>query len=746
MRNSKRDTGVQLESPFLDEQMVGAGPGPGVTDQLESGDDEGTFTEEEQAEGEGPLEELEADEPAEMEAAWEAGRYGAESEDREPEVSEACEEELEGGDDGAEAEWEDSEDRADTASEFETAHPGDVDEAPALPVFESAGGAARASRIAAKLQEQAGIIATSVALSGLGSGLKYENNFADAVYWQMHPERVRQRIAKTDPSYARLRRDWLDARDLLIRPLYGAIRSGVDLGRNPLPVSQLAPKSVPTAAEIVRICRLSGEEVAGRCQAVRQNTPDDCELQRIRGEAACLERILQRKKGKLRLHAEVSAASPSFGRLLTESVSDHQETTRGGELDDRQTSVPSDRERSVTGAVEEPIERGLATETEGGGDTNQAEWDDEAQTPTAPITVAELMNRLTTLVFWARNPKMKGLKLKPGSKPAAEWNRIRDREIAEALHHGSPEFRIAQLIFFARHPEVRGAFKALPLDEQKRLQQEFDNIRRTDVAPWLSVQIKRGRVNSRTIVVADLGPFNALPRRVRTRAGAEIAQAFGFMNGKEPIRVAFLEPARFPESFNLSDAVVSVTDSHAAVYLNQAIRQQAKNIKRSVTALGAKVTVDDSRRGDVPDRLGLASNGKVVVKVPRLGVVAIPQMASVVDLSEVISYINDEHLGNKQEKIPQDWKRHRWTEAQQDLVGRTLGRAMAHEARHLFLAGHAAAGLGSASANLFADSAPFSRADQIEIAAAIRTFERQQGRATVATSFAAADRAGDFPF
>ena len=692
MSNSKRTIGADLESPFLDEQIIGSGPSSDATDQLESADDEATFDEEEQAESQDAAL-LEEAEQGETETE-EAEQY-ADSEDR------AANRRGRYSDEGAEADWEDLEDTADAGTEFET-------------------GASRASRIAAKLQEQAGIIATSVKLTGLGEGLKHENDFADAVYWQMHPERVRQRIAKTDPAYARLRRDWLDARDLLIRPVYGAIRSGVDLGRNPLPVSQLAPKSLPTSSEILRICRLYGEDVAGRCKEVRKTAPDDCELQRIRGEAACLERILQRKKGGRRLQREVSAASPRFERLSIESAPDHQETIQGPDQ--------------------------LANEPEVTGDADETEWEHEAQTPTEPVTVAELLNRLTTVVFWARNPKLKGLKLKSGSKPAAEWSRIRDREIAQALHHDSPQFRIAQLIFFARHPEVRGAFNARSVDEQKRFQLEFDEIRRTDVTPWLSIQIKRGLVNSRTIVVADRDPFNALPGRVRTRAGAEIARAFGFMNGKQPIRVAFLEPARFPESFNLSDAVVSVTGSHAVVYLNQAIRQQAKNIRRSVMALGAKVTVDDSRRADVPDRLGLASNRKVVVTVPRLGVVAIPYMASVVDLSEVISYINDEYLGNKEGKISQDWKKHRWTEKQQDLVGRTLGRAMAHEARHLFVKGHADAGLGSESANLFADSAPFSKADRIEIAAAIRMFERQQGRATVATSFAAADRAGDFPF
>ena len=45
MRSSKRTIGADLESPFLDEQMVGTDSGSGVTDRLESGNDEYAVTE-----------------------------------------------------------------------------------------------------------------------------------------------------------------------------------------------------------------------------------------------------------------------------------------------------------------------------------------------------------------------------------------------------------------------------------------------------------------------------------------------------------------------------------------------------------------------------------------------------------------------------------------------------------------------------------------------------------------------------
>ena len=120
MRNSKRTIGADLLSPFLDEQIVGTDSGSGVTDRLESGDDEYPVTEQEQAEGEdAPLDESAADEPLETEAAEEEG-YAAESADQEPLVSEACEEETEGRDVRAAASWEYQEQTIEAPTESET--------------------------------------------------------------------------------------------------------------------------------------------------------------------------------------------------------------------------------------------------------------------------------------------------------------------------------------------------------------------------------------------------------------------------------------------------------------------------------------------------------------------------------------------------------------------------------------------------------------------------------------------------
>ena len=378
----------------------------------------------------------------------------------------------------------------------------------------------------------------------------------------------------------------------------------------------------------------------------------------------------------------------------------------------------------------------------------EVEWEHDVQPPTTPITVADLANSLTNLVFWARHPNQQGKKLKPNTKEANEWTQLLRDQVSSSLHNHSTEFSIAQLIFFARHPDVQGRFRQLPNDEQRKLQTEFDAIRAKEVRPWLGVQIARGRVNSRTIFVVDNDAFKTLPMRTRTRAGAEIAELFSFVGDKEPrapIKVIFLEPARFPESFNLSDAVVSVTDTIASAFVNLAMRQQTKNINRAIREFRGRVKLDDAQRvSAVPDRLGMASSRKLALNIGGIGRAAIPQMVSVVLLKDMVSFLNEEHISSQKDKLVADSKK--WSEQQQELVGIALGRAMAHEARHLYIPAHAAAGLGSDAAPLFGTAPGFSKPDQTNILTAIRQFEGQQGTATVITTFAAADRAGDFPF
>ena len=135
--------------------------------------------------------------------------------------------------------------------------------------------------------------------------------------------------------------------------------------------------------------------------------------------------------------------------------------------------------------------------------------------------------------------------------------------------------------------------------------------------------------------------------------------------------------------------------------------------------------------------------------------VAVPLMASAVQVNELIDYLNKEYVpgdfrdghSTKKNDIPKD--KAMWTVQQKELVGIALGRAMAHEVRHLYVRNpvHAADGLGSESARLFGrDVVTFSTADKTNIVSAISTLEGQQSTRAVAGSYAAAERTLDFPF
>lgn len=385
------------------------------------------------------------------------------------------------------------------------------------------------------------------------------------------------------------------------------------------------------------------------------------------------------------------------------------------------------------------------------------------------ITVAKLAGRLTNLVFFARHPDLEGKALKPKTKEAAEWSRILKHEVKPALHNSfdstqnlpAAQWKISQLIFFSRHPDILGHFKDQPKDKQQELRKEFEDIKNI-VQPLLELRIARGKVNSRTIFVVDNTDFRRLPWETRSRAGEEIASQFAFVNGNAPMTVIFLDPGRFPEELNFSDAVVGVTGPGVPtqVHVSQAEKQQRTNLERAIAALGSrqKVPAPRPRQTLLPDRAGLGLINKFVTDPANGTQVAVPLMTSVVDMNELIDFLNKERIPIGTDEIPTDkrsglpafgWEKqvHKWTAQQRELVGIALGRVMAHEVRHLYIGkGHANDGLGRDKATLFDRDATFSAADQPKIKASIATLERKQGTRPVAASFAANARSFDFPF
>lgn len=380
-----------------------------------------------------------------------------------------------------------------------------------------------------------------------------------------------------------------------------------------------------------------------------------------------------------------------------------------------------------------PMPRGIA-------ESRELEFE-AAEVPSGPITVASLLGKLTNLVFWARNPKLRGQRLKAKTPQARAWSKIREDEVRPALRHYSPEFRLAQLLFFSWHPEVRGKFATLAPDRKKTLGAEFLATRADQVRPWLGLRLARGAINSRTLFVLDDRQFKRLPGKVRSAAGREIDNLFAFLG----VTVVFLEEDRFPEAYNFSDAVVRLVADDSSGHVSDAFERQTTNAFSAGRQYGFKREPDlRKRQSRLPDdtRVGTGGHGKTFWRVGSRKF-AVPVMASAVSLGDLIEQLQD-RLGDKFSADPA-----KWSTDQQEVAGVALGRAMAHEARHCYLADHASAGQGQpGGGDLIGDHghATFSRDDQRTMQKALATFEKDQGSSTVIETFREADRDRGFVF
>lgn len=431
---------------------------------------------------------------------------------------------------------------------------------------------------------------------------------------------------------------------------------------------------------------------------------------------------------------------PRAAALLSESpfVQD-----LAGQLLEVEEYQPGENEDFDDSEVES--EASMDAQTYDAESTQDAQVWQESQVPTpqGPLSVAQLAGKLTNLVLWARHPKLTGKTLTAGQKEVAEWNRILADEIRPALHNASTAHRIAQLIFFARNPQVQGRFQQLSKADKKKFGDEFVAIRDTEVKPWLQERLLRGRANSRTLFIVEDDVFRRLPIAVRQHLTDEVAAKFAFVGRKEkasPVMVALVGPDRFPEGYNFSDAVVRLTDSSSDAHVGAAIREQTKNARSAIQRLGIRVNPGASgRNAAVPERLGSALSAKQVMTAGAR-VLAIPLMSAAVDLPSVVAAIEEE----TGDKLPADMRK--YTDAQLKLFGVALGRAVAHEARHLYHAPHAVTGLGSDAPLVAGSTADFSAADQVDILKAIQALEKQQGTAVVVDTFAEQERAGGLPF
>jgi hypothetical protein len=274
-----------------------------------------------------------------------------------------------------------------------------------------------------------------------------------------------------------------------------------------------------------------------------------------------------------------------------------------------------------------------------------------------------------------------------------------------------------------------------------------------------------------TLYIVDESPFSTLPKITRDQAIAEVKGIFGFVAG---FSVSPTSPSSFPTRFDFTDSVIRVVETDAEVDANQSNRTQTANINFSIRQTGANVQpMPQAGRAPVlPDRGGVGFQNKQVV-TSGAQVIAIVITGGFASLESaktaVVEFLAD---GKTKEEVEDDRKKaiegtakhkpeglgyfgkHKalvdtrrlmmwemlakpladWPEEHKKSVGGALGRIIAHEARHQYVAAHFnGGGLGADSPSIWGDPnfTKFDTGDQTGIATALRNFTRLQRTVTI---------------
>jgi hypothetical protein len=268
-------------------------------------------------------------------------------------------------------------------------------------------------------------------------------------------------------------------------------------------------------------------------------------------------------------------------------------------------------------------------------------------------------------------------------------------------------------------------------------------------------------------IVRDEG-FNDLPSDVAEGTLAELKRLFSFLHG---FAISVVGPEGFPERLDFTDAVVKIviSDEEITAAQNQAFHLEWHNVVTSARRHGVKLI--EPPHGHVqtmPDRGGLSfmqkdivdpANAKLILTIT--GGVASIETAK----EEVIEFATEELTAadiqrSRKERIegtPRKpgvgmfkyfasyqaltdsrqlatldlLKRKGWGDWPQDLKDKAalaLGRLIAHEARHQYIAPHSESGVGAESAPLIGQKnfESFEKGDQSAIAAKIADLKTKQ--------------------
>jgi hypothetical protein len=272
---------------------------------------------------------------------------------------------------------------------------------------------------------------------------------------------------------------------------------------------------------------------------------------------------------------------------------------------------------------------------------------------------------------------------------------------------------------------------------------------------------------ARTIYIVLDNVATGLPKSVFDGAVAEIKSLFAFGQLAVEARAA----TRFPAAIDFSDAVIRLVDSGDAVaaYSTDKFSQQNKNIRKAIAQQGIKLEENSfGRFSGNPERVGVAFMHKVVIPAGQKklrvtftgGAVSVRAVQEEVVLKlagdrtqaeikkreadAVRKEQQDPKYKYKGSKLEEENKRdlafhalldkelNKWSAPQQEAVGKAVGRAAAHEARHQYIMEHAETELGAGEPQIFGDKnyEQFSDDDRQAITLAIRQFATLQATAT----------------
>jgi hypothetical protein len=278
---------------------------------------------------------------------------------------------------------------------------------------------------------------------------------------------------------------------------------------------------------------------------------------------------------------------------------------------------------------------------------------------------------------------------------------------------------------------------------------------------------------ARTLYIIDDVTLKSLGDAIITKMKDEVKSIFSFAS---KFQVLMRTPDNIPEKIDFTDSIVKVvaTDEDVTTLQNQAQQQELRSLEFSIKKNKLNITMAAVKRNPAKPELGgvgwqakeVLAHGNQKVALVQTGGIASIQTAATDVLTflapnqwtlEIAQEARDKkltkaklaHGKDQEDKITEantsfeKSKKHwalqtaapkSWPSNVQDTLGITLGRLVAHEARHQYIVDHFEdGGLGGESAELLgvASSEKFHKDDQKNISGQLVKFEGTQKTATI---------------